>query len=129
MPWQTLGTFAPTPEWQLFDVPVVGSGLFRAQQSYSSPLGDAWLILSSWYPNGGRSGFTRLYPTSEDTLMEMRTPIDFELAGYSVRFIAVRTNRYADVFTAANWTLTLQHWVEATDPNNNPIQLLDGGVY
>lgn len=130
MTWQAIGSITSAArEWTRFNTLIVQAETFRVRQSWegSSP-GDFWITLRSNYPNGGITGWERVYPSEETSLLVLPIPSELSEVGFLSRYIEAKLNTRARIFTAAAWSLSLDVWSNG-EAGGNPIQLLDAGTY
>lgn len=127
MTWQTVGSITSAArEWTRLPLLLTTGEAFRVLQTWEGEsAGDFWVTIRGFYPSGGASGYRRIYPSEEESLIVFPVPDELREVGFVTRYIEAKLNTYARVFGPANWELTLQVW----SGDGNPVQILDPGIY
>lgn len=93
MNWSNLGTITPTLQWQLYDVPIVGTESFRIRSVWTIPpfyrmkayLGQFFATTEDV------TGIRRIYPIKDKSqTIELPIPEDFKRNGQLTRYIGIK---------------------------------------
>lgn len=112
MQWSSLGVVKPTLQWQLYNVPVVGTETFRVTQA---------LNVRSFYGMKAYVGqffgsidqvlvSKTIYPRVDiKEFIELKIPQEFKDAGNITRYIGIKLGNPRRLgVTAYNWTVELE---------------------
>ena len=113
MTWTTLGTVTPSfLEWRFFDLPDIGSQIFRV-----SFLGDiagvnSYIYLRSYFYTNEVFNSIRLYPGVEKKIVRFEIPPEFQDRGINLRYLACRKfpryRRFSGSYRDSAWQVQLE---------------------
>lgn len=94
MSWTSLGSKVLTPEWQLFNIPVVGTELFRVKNTWTiKPVYRMRAYLGQFFGTTDEVlvSTKRIYPYKDlHENVELLIPEDLKEAGIITRYIGIR---------------------------------------
>lgn len=113
MPWTDIGTLTPTSTWQTFNIPVIGGELFRLSQNWVGDWpGTGYLQFSAVYADAGRYGFTKAQADKAYQIIRLPVLEALLAAGFTTRYIAMRHNTRARLYSGNNWSVSVEQWTE-----------------
>lgn len=129
MGWRNLGSVEPDLlTWKQLPQQAIGP-LFRIRQSWSGDWpGSGPIHVAIFYDGGGRYGFEQVYSDPEPRMVLLTPPQAITDAGLLVRRFAARLSTRTRTYAGANWTISVDEWVDAT-VGEEPAQIIDGGTY
>lgn len=110
--WEEIGVVEPSYDWQQIGAPAVDKGLYRLRQQWVGEWpGKGVLQLSFLYSGAGRNGFFKLPSDRQPIVLASQVPPELIAAGLTERQLSMRLNLYARVNAGANWTVSVDRWV------------------
>lgn len=119
MSWTSLGSKVLTPEWQLFDIPVIGTELFRVKNTWTiKPVYRMRAYLGQFFgtTNEVFVSTKRIYPYKDlFENVELVIPQDLKESGVITRYIGIKLYIPSRVGVAEyDWTLELEEYTASS---------------
>lgn len=110
MTWSSLGTVTLTYDWQLLELPAVGTEMFRISQSWRvKPCRKA--LISQVYAIPYEFFGTRyFYPSQEIKDIELPIPKAFLEKGINTRYLALKMSLWAESIDCS-WEVTVDEFI------------------
>ena len=92
MNWNSLGIIKPTFEWQLYDLAIVGSEIFRVTNTWTiPPFYRLRAYLGQFFATNEVIISSRIYPFKNiHRIIELKIPDDFKQDGIITRYVGVK---------------------------------------
>lgn len=119
MSWTSLGSKVLTPEWQLFDIPVIGTELFRIKNTWTiKPPYRMRAYLGQFFGTTDEVlvSTKRIYPYKDlRETVELLIPQDLKESGIITRYIGIKLYIPSRVTIAEyDWTLELEEYTASS---------------
>lgn len=119
MSWTSLGSKVLTPEWQLFDVPVIGTELFRIKNTWTvKPVYRMRAYLGQFFGTTDEVlvSTKRIYPYKDlHETVELPIPQDLKESGIITRYIGIKLYIPSRVgVTQYDWSLELEEYIASS---------------
>lgn len=123
MSWHNLGIITPTLQWQLYNVPVIGTESFMVRSSWTiPPFYKMRAYLGQFFATTTEViGTKRIYPIKDaDQGIELIIPDDFKNNGQITRYIGIQlAHPYRVGMRAYDWQVSLDEFMPTPNSGNS----------
>lgn len=118
MNWSNLGSIYPVPEWELFNIPVIDTELFRVRNYWTvKPYYRLYAYLGQFFANTDEVLVSRRIYPFKDTAQNIQLPIpqDLKDSGIITRYIGIKLALPSKAGTYNHdWRIELDEYVSTS---------------